>query len=215
VWHSGTGNVVWSYCRHARAAGQPQGRRGTHLSPKAPLWVPVDLHLLLCVCVCVCVQDLEARLRQAGKRFTVVLLSEIFPGKLALFRDIDAYAHVGTRVLCMYVYMCHTVCMCMCTCAEAANAVTFSCLCLTLSLCVCMYGRWVQTACPRLSIDWGYAFDRPLLTPYELAVALATTAWQPVYPMDYYAKDSLGPWTPNHSAPNPKPTANAAAAATP
>jgi hypothetical protein len=169
----------------------------------------------VCVCVCVCVQDLEARLRQAGKRFTVVLLSEIFPGKLALFRDIDAYAHVGTRVLCMYVYMCHTVCMCMCTCAEAANAVTFSCLCLTLSLCVCMYGRWVQTACPRLSIDWGYAFDRPLLTPYELAVALATTAWQPVYPMDYYAKDSLGPWTPNHSAPNPKPTANAAAAATP
>lgn len=57
---------------------------------------------------------------------------------------------------------------------------------------------WVQVACPRLSIDWSAAFDRPILTPYELNVALGQVAWQQVYPMDFYAKESLGPWTPNH-----------------
>ncbi|TRM68301.1 putative diphthamide synthesis protein-domain-containing protein [Schizophyllum amplum] len=31
---------------------------------------------------------------------------------------------------------------------------------------------FVQTSCPRLSIDWGYAFDRPLLSPYEACVAV-------------------------------------------
>jgi hypothetical protein len=29
---------------------------------------------------------------------------------------------------------------------------------------------FVQVACPRLSIDWGYAFDRPLLSPFECAM---------------------------------------------
>ena len=33
---------------------------------------------------------------------------------------------------------------------------------------------FVQTSCPRLSIDWGYAFTQPLLSPYEAAVALGT-----------------------------------------
>ena len=33
-------------------------------------------------------------------------------------------------------------------------------------------GVWVQVACPRLSIDWGYAFERPLLSPYEACVVL-------------------------------------------
>ena len=56
---------------------------------------------------------------------------------------------------------------------------------------------WVQVACPRLSIDWGYAFPRPLLTPYEALVALeARKGWDEenggVYPMDFYAKDGLG-----------------------
>lgn len=32
-----------------------------------------------------------------------------------------------------------------------------------VSLC-----RWVQIACPRLSIDWGTAFSKPLLSPYEV-----------------------------------------------
>ncbi|GFR72766.1 2-(3-amino-3-carboxypropyl)histidine synthase subunit 1 [Elysia marginata] len=60
--------------------------------------------------------------------------------------------------------------------------------------------RWVQVACPRLSIDWGAAFEKPLLTPYEMSVALQLTSWQSTYPMDYYANDSLGPWTVNNVA---------------
>ncbi|KAG5518649.1 hypothetical protein PMAC_002618 [Pneumocystis sp. 'macacae'] len=57
---------------------------------------------------------------------------------------------------------------------------------------------WVQIACPRLSIDWGYAFSTPLLSPYEAFVALDGIEWKDPYPMDYYATRSLGPWTPNH-----------------
>jgi 2-(3-amino-3-carboxypropyl)histidine synthase len=66
---------------------------------------------------------------------------------------------------------------------------------------------WVQTSCPRLSIDWGHSFQKPLLSPYEAAVALgkAEAQWKEkkkieegaTYPMDFYAKDSKGPWTPN------------------
>jgi 2-(3-amino-3-carboxypropyl)histidine synthase len=46
---------------------------------------------------------------------------------------------------------------------------------------------WVQVACPRLSIDWGLGFDRPILTPYELEVTFGESEWTEVYPMDYYA----------------------------
>lgn len=60
---------------------------------------------------------------------------------------------------------------------------------------------FVQTSCPRLSIDWGYAFERPLLSPYEASVALgkirgweglvldgeAAQAGQGGYPMDFYS----------------------------
>ena len=31
-----------------------------------------------------------------------------------------------------------------------------------------LFFSWVQVACPRLSIDWGYAFPKPLLSPYEV-----------------------------------------------
>jgi len=61
---------------------------------------------------------------------------------------------------------------------------------------------FIQTSCPRLSIDWGYAFDRPLLSPYETAVAVGTTpSWLEskkneseagVYPMNFYEAGS--PW---------------------
>ncbi|KIY45847.1 diphthamide synthesis protein [Fistulina hepatica ATCC 64428] len=74
---------------------------------------------------------------------------------------------------------------------------------------------FVQTSCPRLSIDWGYAFDRPLLNPYEACVAVRQTEgwWQSasasidekttdntpsdasslgVYPMNFYAAGT--PW---------------------
>lgn len=47
---------------------------------------------------------------------------------------------------------------------------------------------WIQIACPRLSIDWGSAFSKPLLTPYESYVALGKVEWRSRYPMDYYAK---------------------------
>ena len=53
---------------------------------------------------------------------------------------------------------------------------------------------WVQVACPRLSIDWGEGFDKPILTPYELEVAMKETDWQEVYPMDYYSNDG-GKWS--------------------
>ncbi|CAO1604465.1 Diphthamide biosynthesis protein 1 [Xanthoria calcicola] len=89
---------------------------------------------------------IEGRLNERGIPFINLLLSEIFPGKLAMMNDIDC---------------------------------------------------WVQIACPRLSIDWGYAFPKPLLTPYEALVTLGVqeewgTANQGVYPMDFYSKEGLG-----------------------
>ncbi|KAL8938244.1 MAG: hypothetical protein Q9216_004004 [Gyalolechia sp. 2 TL-2023] len=89
---------------------------------------------------------IENRLRERDIPFINLLLSEIFPGKLAMMSDIDC---------------------------------------------------WVQIACPRLSIDWGYAFPKPLLTPYEALIALGVQEdWksgnQGVYPMDFYAKEGLG-----------------------
>ena len=120
---------------------------------------------------------------------------------------------------------------------------------------------WIQTSCPRLSVDWGYAFDQPLLSPYEAVLALLSPqeyrqrmpGWMRAldgagggagpashshshsqscssnectsgtttctsdttttsdsqftfpqhgdYPMDFYAKSSLGPWTPNYRDP--------------
>lgn len=93
---------------------------------------------------------------------------------------------------------------------------------------------WVQIACPRLSIDWGEAFTKPLLTPYEAEVALGfVNPWwsktcsscackevnkcdshdgldtckipedSQVYPMDYYARYG-GSWNSSY-APKPRP----------
>ncbi|KAG8423271.1 Diphthamide biosynthesis protein 1 [Metarhizium acridum] len=87
---------------------------------------------------------IEKRLKEKGIPWVNLLLSEIFPGKLAVMSDVEC---------------------------------------------------WVQVACPRLSIDWGYAFPRPLLTPYEALVALGVKEeWDKgsVYPMDYYGKEGLG-----------------------
>eukprot|EP00252_Welwitschia_mirabilis_P006991 TRINITY_DN1798_c0_g1_i1.p1 TRINITY_DN1798_c0_g1~~TRINITY_DN1798_c0_g1_i1.p1 ORF type:complete len:466 (+),score=64.61 TRINITY_DN1798_c0_g1_i1:261-1658(+) len=67
-------------------------------------------------------RHIEERLADKGRSWTVFLLSEISPSKLALFGDsIDV---------------------------------------------------WVQIACPRLSIDWGEAFSKPVLTPFEAEIAL-------------------------------------------
>lgn len=78
-----------------------------------------------------------------GVDTVLVILSEIYPGKLAEFQDVDC---------------------------------------------------WVQVACPRLSIDWGYAFPKPLLTPYEAMVSIGEDEdWgKGAYPMDYYVKDGYG-----------------------
>ena len=98
---------------------------------------------------------IENHLDELGIPFINLLLSEIFPGKLAMMDDIEC---------------------------------------------------WVQIACPRLSIDWGYAFPKPLLTPYEALIALgARQDWAKenggVYPMDFYSKDGLGRTKPIASAP--------------
>ncbi|KAJ4306973.1 Diphthamide biosynthesis protein 1 [Collariella sp. IMI 366227] len=86
---------------------------------------------------------IETKLKQMDIPIVHLLLSEIFPGKLAMMSDVEC---------------------------------------------------WVQVACPRLSIDWGYAFPRPLLTPYEALIALEEKEdWgKGPYPMDYYGKEGLG-----------------------
>ncbi|KAK7307985.1 hypothetical protein VNO77_41522 [Canavalia gladiata] len=67
-------------------------------------------------------ERLEKKMMDKGFDYTVVLMSEISPGRIALFEDsVDA---------------------------------------------------WIQIACPRLSIDWGDAFVKPVLTPFEAEIAL-------------------------------------------
>ena len=56
---------------------------------------------------------------------------------------------------------------------------------------------WVQIACPRLSIDWGHYFTKPVLSPYELNVALKEVSWKDIYPMDFY-KVGSGRWSNYH-----------------
>ena len=97
--------------------------------------------------------NLKKSLDSAGCKHVMVLLSEIFPDKLAQFTEVEA---------------------------------------------------WVQVACPRLSIDWGTAFNAPLLTPYELSVALKKSEWRRRYPMDFYAYESAGNWTVNNEENRPK-----------
>lgn len=89
------------------------------------------------------VQNLEQKLVNAGKVVCKIILSEIFPQKLAMFDDIDVF---------------------------------------------------VQVACPRLSIDWGYAFNKPLLSPYEANVLLEQDRMfsESYYPMDYYEINGYG-----------------------
>jgi len=82
-------------------------------------------------------QHLQKLLKVRGLSYSTLLLSEVFPAKLAAFGKVDA---------------------------------------------------WIQVCCPRLSMDWGHHFAAPLLSPYEAEVALAARQWQPVYPMDNYAK---------------------------
>mmetsp|Transcript_24752 Transcript_24752/g.30444 ORF Transcript_24752/g.30444 Transcript_24752/m.30444 type:complete len:447 (+) Transcript_24752:111-1451(+) len=56
---------------------------------------------------------------------------------------------------------------------------------------------WCQIACPRLSVDWGHFFNKPVLSAYELNVALNEEAWRDIYPMDFY-KAGSGMWSNYH-----------------
>jgi 2-(3-amino-3-carboxypropyl)histidine synthase len=115
-------------------------------------------------------KELETRLKKCSKLYYVVLLSEISPKKLDLFLYDNGNGNENNNEDDQPHSHCHQP------------------------------DAWIQTACPRLSIDWGESFSKPLLTPYELQVALSLLDWQNPYPMDYYASQSLGPWTPRHSS---------------
>lgn len=116
---------------------------------------------------------LEKKMGEKGLSWTVVLMSEMSPARIALFEDsIDA---------------------------------------------------WIQIACPRLSVDWGESYGKPLLNSFEAEIALGLIPgwWERHnasdmcgngeccacddgakkdalengidYPMDYYAQDG-GEW---------------------
>ncbi|KAK1444618.1 radical SAM 3-amino-3-carboxypropyl radical forming protein [Babesia gibsoni] len=57
---------------------------------------------------------------------------------------------------------------------------------------------YIQVGCPRLSIDWGTGFGKPILNPYEAYVTFSSEDYRNVYPMDYYANDG-GEWS-NYTA---------------
>lgn len=48
---------------------------------------------------------------------------------------------------------------------------------------------FVQVGCPRLSIDWGNCYRKPLLSPYELLGEIGEK-----YEMDYYSGTGEQPW---------------------
>lgn len=129
-------------------------------------------------------------LREKGRSFFVILLSEIFPDKVR---------------------------GCLATPDRPCAAPLTTTLPRTCQLRLMQdVEAWVQIACPRLSIDWGAHFAavravtpflsttalcmtpipscQPLLSPYELEVAMGATQWRSVYPMDYYSREG-GPWT--------------------
>jgi len=52
---------------------------------------------------------------------------------------------------------------------------------------------WIQISCPRLSVDWGHNYDKPLLNTYEGYVLLDQIKWKQTYPMDFYSNEG-GEW---------------------
>jgi 2-(3-amino-3-carboxypropyl)histidine synthase len=52
---------------------------------------------------------------------------------------------------------------------------------------------WIQISCPRLSVDWGMSYSKPLLNTYEGYVLLDQIKWLKTYPMDFYSNDT-GEW---------------------
>ena len=58
---------------------------------------------------------------------------------------------------------------------------------------------WVQVACPRLVVDWGQHFSKPLLKSFELNFAMGEDSLgdKGVYLMDYYWRGG-GKWANYH-----------------
>lgn len=52
---------------------------------------------------------------------------------------------------------------------------------------------WIQIACPRLSIDWGDAFAKPVLTPFEAEIALGIIPgwWEKTIVANQYCENGL------------------------
>ncbi|KRX08161.1 hypothetical protein PPERSA_01706 [Pseudocohnilembus persalinus] len=73
-----------------------------------------------------------------------------------------------------------------------------------LSLVADEVDYFVQISCPRLSIDWGSQFQKPLLNPYELFVTLQKAEWRERYPMDYYSNNGEV-WTNYYHKKNDQP----------
>lgn len=88
------------------------------------------------------VNRIEELLKKYNKEYFVLLISEIFPDKLALFPDVD---------------------------------------------------YWIEIACPRLCIDWGTGFNKPVLTPYEFYCCVGEAEYKSRYPMDWYS-NNCGKW---------------------
>ncbi|KAF7824961.1 2-(3-amino-3-carboxypropyl)histidine synthase subunit 1 [Senna tora] len=89
-------------------------------------------------------ERLEKKMRDKGFNYTVILMSEVSPARIALFEDsLDA---------------------------------------------------WIQIACPRLSIDWGDAFVKPVLTPFEAEIALGIIPgwWEKTVVQNQGCKNGLG-----------------------
>ena len=54
---------------------------------------------------------------------------------------------------------------------------------------------FAQIACPRLSIDWGEDFQKPVLTPYEAEVALGAQPWWELPARRRAGERRRTPWT--------------------
>ncbi|EOB15168.1 Diphthamide biosynthesis protein 1 [Nosema bombycis CQ1] len=48
---------------------------------------------------------------------------------------------------------------------------------------------FVQISCPRLSVDWGHSFSKPLLSPFEVFYEKGDQ-----YVLDYYSREGEAPW---------------------
>lgn len=135
---------------------------------------------------------LEEKLAKAGIPYFVMLLSEISAAKLSRFSGLPEAHNMATAVAGTHDN--GSPLDPMTPPAEddsSSNAVSVQ-MRHPMTQAI---GAWIQIACPRLSIDWGTGFENaPLLNPYEAEVAIGTTEWRTVYPMDFYARGS-GSWT--------------------